>query len=243
MDDRYERIEAITGYSIEELNSMRVDDLNAVPPSLIEACRKLEGTPLRITFLKAITTETMSGLFYFQEDVVRDGAPVESWGKGSFYKRDASLKEQLVEPRAVLLAEVGDPFSWVGRVSVRSWMQGNSEGGPARLDLSTTYRTPWIPKVMRYSLQFEKFLAVEPKDVGVLFVRWIAQRIALCSYRRETGKVELSYAYLAEQAPFREWTPEARLALQGLEKELELAIPLDQTVPGYGGPDEWYRPD
>lgn len=240
--DLYKQIEAQTGYTFEQLNSLRVDDLNAIPESLIDVCRKLDHPFLKFTFLKAITTETLSGLFGFMEDVVRDGAPVESWHKGSFYIRDCSLKDQLVETRAVLLSEIGDPFFWIYKISTNAWKQSNSVGVPARLDLTTTYRTPSIPKHIDYSLRYESFQPVEDRDLDVLFVRWIAQRIAQCCYHRETGKVILNSAVLEQQAPLQDWTTEARAALQGLQKELELALPLDQIVPGYGGPDEWYRP-
>ena len=82
----------------------------------------------------------------------------------------------------------------------------------------------------------------EVTDPQVAVRRWIASRLASCLFawgRLDTAREVPDLA--VPDLPFDQWSPDAQIAGRGLLRELREMSPSEDAIPGFRGPDDWYR--
>ncbi len=216
--------------------------LNHVPPAIVEEARSLGSALLAHEFLGWMTgAKCQSHLALFIQDVVVGGIDPRSWLRGRVLVPSVSLKEQLLIGRADLLAAIGGDGLVRVVPRIESWRAGSEwVGAPARVDASSDYLTPQVAKTTELAPSTPTEAVEDPR---VATRRWIAARVAgVCAARGQLRSgLDLAAVVLPGIAQ-AQWSADARIALRGLTRELRELGRSDGDVPGFRGPDAWYRP-
>ena len=186
-------------------------------------------------------TQEYSFLQEFIDEVIIEGESPELWHKGSVITVECSLKDQLAQSKEILLKNIGYPFFLIKAPLVDSWKQGASVGNPARIDETTTYKTEIPKNTSSYGKSHIQLYPVELEKVDVMYVRWIAQRVARYLYSKNLLKFPITPNMLDDISSLETWSPEVIKAFNGLNEELKSNLSIETIVPGYGGEDKWYE--
>ncbi len=149
-----------------------------------------------------------------------------------------SLKDQLCLTREALLAPIGGYPGMRIVPDLASWASGTSwVGAPAKTRADADYRSS-APKgtvnLVRPKLE------VAP-DIAITVRRWIAARIARCLAPGKPKTIDSLLASDALLPHVDQWSEDARIAVAALLREFRELAPSEEGIPGFRGPDAWYR--
>lgn len=229
-------IETRLGRRIDPRDEGSITNLNAVPESLVREARSIGNILLANELLRFYTSPECHGRLrsFVQQVVFGDAAP-QSWRRGRTLVPSFSMEQQIVLPRSELLAPVGGDFELRIVPRAADWQAGVEwVGAPARPDPDADYRSTRPENSA--DLDDAEVEAVVNPDLTIR--RWIAARIARVLEAR--GRLRED-ADLTQDFPARaRWTEDALAAGEALLRELrDPALP--PGIPGFRGPDEWYR--
>lgn len=229
-------IEEKLGRPLDSAREGAIADLNQVPHELVAEARTLPRIERRELLTWATAPSTHAWLVYFINQVVVGGADPSTWLRGAVWCSAPPLDRLLSGSRKELLGPVltpigsGAPPSELTRIrpDAADWRAGNPVGAIALWRSDARYDTLTPPHVL--SAVANTFTLEPITDLDVAIRRWIA-----CSVARELPS-----------SPTRLTGPrlsvDAQLALAGLEREARELPPLvDGEIPGFRGPDDWYR--
>jgi hypothetical protein len=205
---------------------------------VIEAARGLPSEALQRQWLEYhCGLVCRPWLASFVADVLRGGEAAHAWRKEMGFVPAPSLGEQLRLDRAALLHAIGG-FHGIRVVPNRKdWDAGISWiGAPVRVRRDADYResTPAdVAGIVRPVVE-----SVQDEDVTVR--RWIGTRIARIA-RCVPSAALTDIATLPSLPPLDDWSADARLALSALSREERECADDASTIPGFRGPDAWYR--
>jgi hypothetical protein len=236
-------IETILGAPLNDAAQHAITSLNEVPPAFIDAARPLPPV-LRQMFLRFyVAPSEYDFLPLFIEEVVDRGADPAIWRKGRFLIPFPPIEEMLTLDVTSLLALVGRgaaPASWKRMAgSLEAWKAGDTTlGAPGvlRHDLDYHYSPP---------LNVLDFLIDRPLalgDIGDLEIavrRWMALRMARHLLRIGVAPHGAPVELLSEVFPSSRVSSDATIAVGALIRETDQYE--DDGIPGFRGPDDWYR--
>lgn len=236
MTGRLDLIERKLGRRIEPLDEGRITNLNHVPESLVKEARSLDNVLLANELLTFYTApDCHDTLRSFVQQVVFGGVPASQWRRGRTLAPSFSMQAMIVSPRADLLAPLGNPP--VLRISPRAadWESGAEwVGAPARSDPDADYRTPRPD----HTADLSNPKVEQISDIAVVVRRWIAGRIA--RFLKARGRLAAGASLVDGFPPPEQWSADARIAREGLLRELGELDRLQDGIPGFRGPDEFY---
>jgi len=239
-DDLSQQIRRHLGAAIDPDAQGSVRDLNGMPPALLEQARRLPSSVLQLAFLRFhVSADNWQYLPVFLDAVVRGDAPAGTWARGGLLVPSRSLAELLREPVERLLSPLDHrPDELWLRVRpdvATSGVADDLTGAPAVDRPELDYR--WTPpgNLNRILGPVSTDHVVDP---SVATRRWIASRFALVwPAPRVPEPLDSLVSRLVADAT--ELSDDARAALTGLQIEEQAG--LREGVPGFRGPDEWYR--
>lgn len=230
------------GRTLLESDRASIASLNDMPDYVIVEARRLAQGRRVLAHLLLTYYAGRDNFRYvgnFIDDVVVNGFPASLWCKGEdFLVPSTSLIDQLCSPLERLLAPI-DGFHGVRvRPRVSAWQQGSSfEGAPGARRTGRNYRT--VNPNGTLSLLAPEIESVAEANIAVR--RWIATRIARCLPKGWPAAVESLRANAPSVPESHAWTEDARIALRAVGRELSELDQNEEAVPGFRGPDAWYR--
>lgn len=257
MDDEIRSmIETALGRALEPEQLGSCHDLYRLPIGVIEDARRLAGA-LRAVFVRFhLAPSCWRWLPAFVEEVVGGGAELASWCRGGALYPSIAIDLLLTLDCEQILAplEPRHDERWYRFVArAEDWAIGESvAGAPAVLRPELRYDSE-PPQSCRRVLSGGDML-VEVAEIRVAVRRWIASRLAHRLSTRRSGSSSTTRAApldsdgLTEPAALlcritggRPPSDDALLACRALLREVRQLAALPDRVPGFRGPDEWYR--
>jgi hypothetical protein len=111
-------------------------------------------------------------------------------------------------------------------------------GSPARPEPDADYRS----KLPEQTVGLTTAEIEDIVDIGIAVRRWIAARLAsVLEHRGQLKTLGEAPGMPEGLPPVRRWTPDAWAAWEALTRERRELERSDQEIPGFAGPDEWYR--
>lgn len=237
---RLEQIERKLGRQLDPAQSGSIDNLNDVPDWLVEEARSLQNPMLAERLLQYFTRPENGHLLkLFVQDVILGNVSPREWLRGRVLVPALSLEEQLLWKRARLLAPIGGEFRARTVPDLALWDAGVGwVGAPAMLEPNADYNTPVPDHAASLAIAETEQVA----DPVVALRRWIAGRLARSVwYARQPGLIA-DLSELAEGLPSPDrWSEDAQIAARALLREMRESSPSEGQVPGFRGPDAWYR--
>jgi hypothetical protein len=210
-----------------------------VPEELIAEAKKLDSASLAHRLLDHYCALACRPyLTDFVEKVVLGNESPKQWRRGDILVPAPSLKDQLCLTREALLAPIGE-YSGVRIVpDLASWTSGTSwVGAPAKFRPDADYRSG-VPKG---AVNLVKPKVEIAPDVAITVRRWIAARIARCLGTDKPKAIDSLFAVAPSLPPVDQWSEDARIAVTALLREFRELTPSEGEIPGFRGPDRWYR--
>jgi hypothetical protein len=243
-DEVLEQIRRVIGWRPGREVEGTVQDLNKFPVHLIEVARRLSGV-LRYAFLSHYTNaEALRFLPKFMDDVVERGEPIETWLRGrilvpsftTIFLVQMSV-EEIIRPLNPTQNEQWHRL----RPQHLYWEAGEvMTGAPALLRPEIDYRYSPPSHVLSLGV---KGAELDPiADVFIAVRRWIASNLAYAARKRNLLTLrdprELIHGCFRD---IGEISDDAVIAAQALIRELETFPDYGEKVPGFIGPDQWFR--
>jgi hypothetical protein len=232
-------LEAALGRVLSPADRGSIPNLNEMPEELIAVARRLESRSLvrqLIEYYGGLRCRPY--LADFIEKVIIGKESPKLWRRGDILVPAPSLATQLGLKRDVLLAPIGGYHDVRIRPDFDSWKAGTSWiGAPAKARPDADYRST-APEgtVNVVSAELE-----QAPDVAITVRRWIASRIARCLVPGERPTIEGLFASVPSLPAVEQWSEDARIAVAALLREFGELPPLEGEIPGFRGPDSWYR--
>ncbi|MDB6001757.1 MAG: hypothetical protein JWP52_3456 [Rhizobacter sp.] len=233
------KLEAALGRALLPADRGSIASLNDMPEPLIAEARRLPSTALVRQFIEYhCGLQCRPYLPDFVGKVIVAGEPAARWRRGDVIVPALSLVDQLCMPRDLLLA----PISGFRRVRIvpdlDDWTAGTSwVGAPAKARPDADYRSGAPAGSVTLANA-----DVEPApDVDITVRRWIASRIARSLGLGERPTVERLSAQVPLLPAMSQWSDDARIAWAALTCEVQTLPASVRQVPGFRGPDDWYR--
>ena len=220
-----------------------VPDLNSVPLKQLEIAKRFKHPFVIEAYLNFLLPEKdWKYIRAFVHQVVLGDRDAKTWRKGRMLSPDVSLKDQLTKTKEEILGEYIHEVQFIMKPDFYNWSQGATGIGGFVFPEPDADYTSLIPKgFLPSEMALTHLVKIDKANIDVLFRRWIAVRIT--SFLRAKNLLN-SFEYsdaLEAIAPRSSWTKDAHIALEGLLKEKESGIWKDDTIPGYSGPDEFYK--
>jgi len=242
-EDTLAEIERILGRRLDPRDRGSVDDLNRFPAKWIEAARGLP-TLLRLVLLRYYTNSREHAILpVFNEQVVENRRPVETWLQGRILVPAFTPKRLVQMERDEVVAPLQPSANerWFRLKPRREYWDAREflTGAPAVLRPDLNYRYSPPADVSDLTLRDDQ---TEPvADLTVAVRRWIASGLAgaaaaggLLNTRDGEQLIRKCYPEASRISG------DAIVASRALVRELD-SLPEDEhTVPGFRGPDEWY---
>jgi hypothetical protein len=164
-----------------------------------------------------------------------------SEGQGGPYTVRIPLSEQLSQSRSAIFDPFESSIYAIIQPDIDDWKMGSGFDGAFVVTVMSGAYEWTIGKGFLPVSTARPITLIESEEIPLLFRRWIAQAIARALLLQDQLRYPIPLHLLEEVIPKSQWTPDAKKAIAGLNHELqEGLINLETTVPGYGGPDEWY---
>jgi hypothetical protein len=232
-------LEDTLGRRLPPAERASITNLNEVPEELIAEMKKLGSASLARRLLDYYCTLACRPyLSDFVEKVVIGNESPKLWRRGDVLVPAPSLKDQLCLKREALLAPIGG-YSGVRIIPDRaSWASGTSwVGAPAKPRPNADYRS----KVPEGAANLLRPKLERAPDAAITVRRWIAARIARCLASSQPKTIDALSAIDQSLPPVDQWSEDARIAVAALLREFQELIPSEGEIPGFRGPDTWYR--
>jgi len=223
-----------------------VGDLNEFPMTVVESARRLPRV-LRHAFVahyaSADNREFVAG---FIEDVVDQRQDVARWRRGRALVPDLSARE-LVGLELDDILRLLDPRPGEAMYRIKPYRDHWADhelltGAPAVVRPHLTYRYLPSPGTRDLLLAFAELEPVA--DIKIATRRWTTAVLAAVAIRRGVSGIadpeDLLHACFPGVAPF---SNHARVAARALLRERALLPDSQDEVPGFRGPDDWFRDD
>lgn len=232
-------LEAALGRRLSPSDRASIAKLNEVPEELIAEAKKLGSASLARQLLDHYCSLACRPyLTDFVEKVVLESESPKQWRRGDVLVPAPSLKDQLCLTREALLAPIGE-YSGVRIVpDLVSWVAGTSWiGAPAKSRPDADY----LSGVPKGAVNLIKPKVEIAPDVDITVRRWIAARIARCLGTNKPKTIDSLFAVDPSLPPVYQWSEDARIAAAALLREFRELTPSEDEIPGFRGPDKWYR--
>jgi uncharacterized protein YjbI with pentapeptide repeats len=221
------------------------DDAGALSDAQLSVLRTLASTSvlLAATYARGVVPSLdRRDAQSLAEEVGARGAPLVAW-----LRRDVLCIPAIDDPRSLLAATVDDLLgplralrgTW-GRLAVTAdeWTNSSTAGAPGLLvqQIGRSWRSP--PGTVSIRVDRPPRTVESFSDEAVALRRWIASRVA-----RTAGDALGAASSVADLLPRLGTDPDApsadgRVALAALLRERNVVA---NGIPGYVGPDDWYR--
>jgi hypothetical protein len=237
----WSQLEAVLGHALAPEAHESVASLNELPDDVIQTARRLPSPMLKRQWLEYhCGAACRPWLSSFIVAVIEGGERADAWNREVGLVPAPSLADQLRLDRAALLAPIGG-FHGQRVVPDRgSWESGTSWiGAPVFARRDADYRDP----TPEGATDLIKPVVESVQDEDVTVRRWIASRLARCVAASALTDVETLFAATPALPAFHAWSADARIALSALLRETRECPQDDATIPGFRGPDAWYRDD
>jgi hypothetical protein len=239
-----EQIQQVLGWKPQAALEGSITDLNAFPQPLIEAARLLPPV-LRHSFVSFYSSaENIKFVPGFVEDVIENEQDVSGWRRGRILVPDFT-------PRSLVQLEGEEILALLLPLAAEEWHQLKPQrdlweagefltGAPAVVLPELDYRY-FPPEHVRDLLVSDTELN-PVADVTVATRRWTASNLAGVATKRNLlgvgGPRELIRACFPDLDRIG---TNGLIAAQALIKELTTLGESDSEVPGFRGPDDWYK--
>jgi hypothetical protein len=238
-------IEAILGRPVREEERGTLMTLNQVSASLVSELRRLPRL-MQHRLLRFYVEPSSSGhIGRFLEDVVDGDQDPSRWGLGRVLVPSFTLEELMVTNSARIVEAIGAKLGNIlDRIvpSHQNWVDhGALAGAPAVVRPHLDYKWSGGPHVL--DMHIENAQNVEPAGDAVVAVRrWITVRFSSKYYEllREAPTRRPSLL-LGELYPGMKVTEDAQIGVGAAPAEIRRASATEAGVPGFCGPDAWYR--
>jgi len=232
-------LETALGRELPPADRGSIASLNDLPEEVVAESKRLGSATLVRKLL-----EYYCGLACrpylpdFVEKVIIGNQPARLWRRGDVLVVAPSLKDQLCQERQALLAPI------CGHHGVRivprlvSWKSGTSWiGAPAKPRPDADYRSGTPQGAVNLTNA-----ELEPApDVAITVRRWIAARVARSLPLGGRTTIDSLFTVASSLPPVEEWSDDARIAAAALLREFRELAPSEAAIPGFRGPDSWYR--
>ncbi len=232
-------IEQLLGRPLDPAAEGKITDLNELPLAMVEEARRLPRIERREYLTFHTSLDCRDYLVFFISQVVQGKQDPASWMKGAEYEADFAIGDLLTLDRAALLGAFGPGLSTRRAPCLLDWQGGQPVGAPAR----------WMPEKRYFSRSPEGVISCVPgtitletfEDLAVALRRWIACRFAwVLPHHQLTLRDEGALAALLP--PGLQASEDAASAVQAaIREEHELGPAGPSDIPGFRGPDDWYR--
>lgn len=235
-----ELIERKLGRKLDSKLRGSLANLNEIPDSWLKDAAALKNPLLVEELLRYLTrSECHPFLQSFIQDVVFGGVPAQIWRRGRVLVPSLSLADQLTRDRSSLLKPIGGEFHVRIVPDLQDWQAGVAwVGAPAKSEPAADYRSPEAEGAASLAAAHTEPVA----DPAVALRRWIAARLA--NTLRASGRLD-AVRDLPELTvglpPMDRWSDDARIAARALLSELREPGYAAHTIPGFRGPDSWYK--
>lgn len=215
--------------------------LNDIPEALIAEARLL-GDPHSVRKLLTYYTPFAwrPDLPHFIDEVVFGSVPVKLWHIGdTLVLFSTSMENMVCKSREELLAPLGGTTK--SRIAPRldDWQTSPFWVGCPALARPESNHLRSVPSGTTTFLGTSR---VEPiGDLTVAMRRWIAVRLAYGLKDRIPTSLADFPVRTPPLPPVEEWSEDARAALAGLLREFREFGSAEGAIPGFRGPDEWFR--
>lgn len=238
------QLEDAIGRPLLESDRGSVPNLNDMPQYVVAEARLLgRGGGRNLLVHKLLMyyagADNFSHVKVFMDDVICGGFPASLWCKGeSFLVPSTSLNDQLCSTPEQLLAPIGG-FQGLRLVpDLPHWRVGSPNvGAPGARGAGRNYRT----RGLKGTTDMANYDIEAVADAEIAVRRWIATRIARCAPEGQPPTVESLRTHLPSVPESHTWTEDARIAMRALGREAAELEPDAEAVPGFKGPDAWYR--
>jgi hypothetical protein len=236
------QIESAIGRPLSPDEQASVSNLNEVPAAVIDAATRLQPIARQV-YLRYVTVDDLHRyLPVFETDVVENKVPAEAWCKGGMILPDFTIADLLGLSVADLLAplERRPDEPWLRLPADRLSFDSHDPycGAPGLQRPTMDYAWQEPPHVYRVILSTTVPEPVD--DIVVATRRWVASRAAAAARAFDVDESEEVERLAAAIAPsLRSLSDDVRIALRALI--LERRAGLADGVPGFLGPDAWYR--
>lgn len=232
-------LEAVLGRPLSPTDRGSIASLNDVPEALVAEARRLRSSSDVQRLLEYYCgLAARPHLPDFIDKVILGNQPATLWRRGDVLVPAPSLADQLCSTRDALLAPIGG-HDGVRIVPDRSrWQSGTSWiGAPAKARPEADYRSA----VPQGAVNLVTATLEPAPDVAIAVRRWIASRIARCAATAAANAIDSLFASNPSLPPVERWSDDACVAAAALQREMR-ELPQSQTeIPGFRGPDLWYR--
>jgi hypothetical protein len=238
------QIQTVLGWCPLSADQYSIKDLNAFPLELAEAARQLSPM-LRYHFMNHyVSADNSQFVLSFIEDVIEHGEDIPSWRRGRIlvpaFSRHVLVQlsaEQIVAP----LVSMPD-FKWHQLKPLHeSWEVGEFlTGAPAVLRPDLNYK--YLPQNNVQDLLIKDTELIPVTDVRVATRRWVASNIAGVARNGNLLRIEEPAALVRACFPTAgQISADALISARGLIRELVSLPESHNEVPGFRGPDSWYK--
>jgi hypothetical protein len=217
-----------------------ISHLNDVSVDLVAEAKRLNDPDLAEALIAYyLTPGHRRFIGPYVQDVVVGTTPPQRWRRGGVLVPDFNLGDQLTLDQRDLLAPIGNQFDVRITPRLADWIAGVSwVGSPARPQPDADYLTPLSPRTV--SILDPPLEPVTDKTVAIR--RWTASRLA--AVLQSVGQLD-SIGELSTMdvnlPPYERWLPDGRAALEALRRERGTLAREATGIPGFQGPDDWYR--
>lgn len=238
-------IEAILGRPVREEERGTLTTLNEVSASLVSELRRLPRL-MQHRLLRFYVEPSSSGsIGRFLDDVVEGDQDPSRWGTGRVLVPSFTLEELMVTSSARIVEAIGSKLGDIFERIVPSrqnWrVYGALAGAPAVVRPHLDYKWSGGPHVL--DLHIENAHHLEPAGDAVVGVRrWITACFSSKHQELLRGEaIGRPSLLLAELYPGMHVTKDAQIAAGAAPAEIRRASANEESVPGFCGPDAWYR--
>lgn len=238
------QIQAILGWKPDAADSGQVEDLNSFPTFLIDTARRLPSM-LCYAFLRHYTSpDNLEFLPVFIEDVIIKNIDVTHWHLGRVIVPDFSTNslvqietEDIISPLLPIVSETW--FQIKPRFDY--WEAGEYlTGAPAIIRPNLNYR--YFPPTHVRDLLIPGPELSQIFDLKVSVRRWIASNIAGVAKRQNLLDIKEPKELLHKCFPsVSQISKDGFIAAHALIQELTTISDKESEVPGFRGPEEWYK--
>lgn len=236
---KWSELETALGRALPPGDRASVESLNDLPEGVVAQAKGLQSAQLVRQLLEYYCgLQCRPYLTDFIGKVIEGHTSASRWRRVDGLVPAQSLAAQLCLDREALLAPLGGYSGMRIIPDQSSWKAGTSwVGAPVRSRCDADYRSAAPEGAV--SVVSPAIEAAPDEDVTVR--RWIASRIARCMAAGEPPGVQALFSAVPLLPGVDRWSQDARIALAALLREFR-DLPVDErAIPGFRGPDAWYR--
>jgi hypothetical protein len=242
-------IEKLLGRPMREKERGTVASLTELPSALIEEARLVarESRLLATRFLSYYLADPrLDTMAEYIDEVLLGGADLDQWLTREYFCMPDPNWEPLLRSDATSqlapLALLGESH-WCRPLPRFGHWHLDTAGAPGIL---VRRSFEWIPPAGARTVRYDSRPAIEPvSDLPMALGRWIASRIAWVMKpdpaRDTPTTISADEVARRFRVPADELSELARTSIAGLAREIATLGWSGDAIPGFRGPDDWYR--